>query len=80
MTNRLDGYTNAMEFQAINEESIAKTEQFVREEMYNYLVRTVAEAINEIDESSLTNDDDILITKEQKIDHFGPIYATVKLF
>lgn len=39
-------------------------------------MRTAAETINNFDESVSTNDDDILITKEEMIDHFGQIYAT----
>lgn len=72
---RLDGYENALTFQEITDERIAQTESFVRNEMYNYLIRTTAESINANDESYLT-DDDVLITKEQLIDHFGKIYAS----
>lgn len=72
----MNGYANALAFQAITDDEIASIETFVREEMYNYLIRNTAEAINEHDESILTDDDDVLITKEQLIDHFGKIYAT----
>lgn len=78
VTYRLDGYTNALAFQGITDEQIANTEKFVREEMYNYLIRTTAETINENDESFAIDTDDVFITitKEQLIDHFGKVYAT----
>lgn len=76
MTYRFDGFNNALAFQEITDESIAQTEKFVREEMYSYLIRSAADTINEYNESFLSTDDDVLITKEQLIDHFGKIYAT----
>lgn len=73
---RLDGYTNALTFAAITIETIKQTETFVREQMYNYLKRTTAEAINANHDSFISDDDNVLVSKEQLIDHFGKVYAT----
>lgn len=43
--------------------------------MYDYLKRKTAEEINQIDQSTLTNAEDVLITQEQLVQHFGQIYA-----
>lgn len=72
----MNGYANALTFGEITDEIIAQIETFISTEMFDYLKRTAANAMNEKDESCFTDDDDVLITNDQLIDYFGKVYAT----
>lgn len=74
--NRLCGFANPLSFKAITEIQIDDVEKFIREDMFDYLKRKTAEEINQFDQSTLTNDEDVLISQEQLVQHFGEIYAS----
>lgn len=64
-----------MSFGQITASQIDGVEKFVRESMQDYLIRKTAEKINETDKDIETHYEDVLLSDDLLVEHFGEIYA-----
>lgn len=70
---RLCGYGNAISFGAITDNHIDEVETFVRENMYDYLLRKEAEKRNESEQK--VDEGDVHLSYELLVEHFGEVKA-----
>lgn len=76
MLHRLSGYANALVFKSITDDDIDAVENFIRNEVFTYLAKSKADAMNESDKSGFVEHDDVLVDDENLLDHFGQLYAS----
>lgn len=72
----LYGFGHTLSFIKITKEHIDGAEKFIRENVYDHLTRSTIEALNESGQDISMNDENVLISDDQMVKHFGKLYAT----
>lgn len=69
------GFGHTFSFVKINADHIKGAEQFIRENVYEHLKKNTIVALNESGQDISMDDKNVLISKDQLVEHFGELYA-----